>query len=107
MVTTVTKVENIEETHVLGKARERKGSEFNLAHVEYEMREGHFCEDGQKAGKYMDPEFGSEVRAGGVDLGVCRVTVQLGEWLRYGRLTKDIYMISYPNITSLAFSFIM
>lgn len=71
------------------------------------MHEGHSCEDGQKAGKYMDPEFGREVRARGVDLGVFRVTVQLGEWLRYGRLTKDIYIINYQNITSLAFSFIM
>lgn len=53
------------------------------------MREGHFCEDVQKAGKYMDPEFGSEVRAGGVDLGVLRVTVQLGEWKAHQRYLHD------------------
>lgn len=46
------------------------------------MPAGHACEDEQKTGKYMDPEFGGEVRAGDVDLGVVRVTVQLGEWLR-------------------------
>lgn len=55
---------------------------------------GHSCEDEQKAGKYMDPEVGVEGRAGGVDLGILRASMKLCEWLRYGRLTKDVYIIT-------------
>lgn len=42
----------------MGRRRERKGSEFNLAFVGYEMCAGHSCEDEQKAGKYVDVELG-------------------------------------------------
>lgn len=64
---------------------------------------GHSCEEDQKAGKFMDLEFGVEGTARDVDLGVLRVTMKLGKWLRY-RLTKDLDIVNYhPNTGSLAF----
>lgn len=67
----------------------------------------HSCEDEHKAGENMHLEFGVEDRAGDVDWGAFRElrVVRFYEWVRYRRLTKDLYTVNnYPNISPLAFS---
>lgn len=69
--------------------------------MEYKTCVGHSCEEEQKAVKYMDLEFGVEGRAGDIDLGVFRVTMKLGKWLRYGRLAKDLDIVNnylWPSV---------